>query len=112
MEDFAKIKTRLRIRQQELMERIAQISAEVRHQDVPLPSDFEDQATERENEEVVDALGTAARRELDQINRTLQQIDNGDYGNCQDCGSKISAARLEAVPFASRCIDCADRAEG
>ncbi len=112
MEDFEKVKARLRIRQQELMERIAQISAEVRHQDIPLPSDFEDQATERENEEVIDALGSAARRELDQINRTLQHIDNGEYGDCRDCGRKISAARLEALPFASRCIGCAGRAEG
>ena len=50
MKDFSEIKTRLRIRQQELMQRIAQISAQVRHEDTPLPSDFEDQATERENE--------------------------------------------------------------
>ena len=111
MKDFSEIKTRLRIRQQELMQRIAQISAQVRHEDTPLPSDFEDQATERENEEVMDALGSAARRELDQINRTLQHIDDGDYGVCRDCGRQINAARLEALPFASRCIECADRAE-
>ncbi len=112
MTDFDSIRERLRSRQQLLMSRIAQISAEVRHEDMPLPSDFEDQATERENEEVMDALGSAARQELDQINRTLKRMDDGDYGNCIDCGREIKAARLEALPFALRCIECADRSEG
>jgi len=39
-------------------------------------------------------------------------MDDGDYGNCIDCGREIKAARLEALPFALRCIECADRSEG
>ncbi len=111
MPDYQRVTDKLRRRQKELMDRIAQISAEVRHEHIPLPSDFEDQATERENEEVMDALGSAARQELDQINRTLKRIDDGEYGECLDCGRDIGAARLDALPFALRCIDCADRAE-
>jgi len=105
------IRQRLELRQRELMERIRQISAEVRHENIPLPADFEEQATEREHDEVIDALGSAARHELDQINRTLKRMDAGEYGLCMDCGREIHHARLEAVPFALRCIDCADRAE-
>jgi hypothetical protein len=43
--------------------------------------------------------------------RVLDQIKNGTYGICVDCGETIPMARLEAYPFADRCIRCATAAE-
>ncbi len=43
--------------------------------------------------------------------RRLDQIKNGTYGVCKDCGETIPMARLEAHPFADRCIRCATAAE-
>jgi DnaK suppressor protein len=34
------------------------------------------------------------------------RIAAGNYGRCQHCGGKIPAARLDALPYADRCIDC------
>lgn len=31
---------------------------------------------------------------------------NGTYGFCEDCGQKIDPERLEALPEATRCINC------
>ncbi|BDZ53914.1 TraR/DksA family transcriptional regulator [Agromyces marinus] len=45
--------------------------------------------------------------ELDDIDRALARIDDGTYGICERCGSKITVARLEARPTATLCIDCA-----
>jgi DnaK suppressor protein len=44
--------------------------------------------------------------ELDKINDAIRAIDNGTYGNCEECGDEISQARLEALNFAVRCISC------
>lgn len=40
------------------------------------------------------------------IKSSLEDIENGDYGICEDCGKDISIARLNARPVASRCIRC------
>ncbi len=50
-----------------------------------------------------------ARRDLDeyQAGRTaLARLESGDYGTCTDCGQAIAPARLQAQPFAVRCIAC------
>jgi DnaK suppressor protein len=38
-------------------------------------------------------------------------MDAGTYGVCGECGEEIEARRLEAVPYAATCTDCADRGE-
>ncbi|MES9874382.1 MAG: TraR/DksA family transcriptional regulator [Candidatus Sedimenticola sp. PURPLELP] len=96
-------------RREELNQRINRITDEVRHSDGPLPSDFSEQAVERENEEVLDALGEAGRRELSQINRTLARIDAGEYGICAACGAEIPEARLQILPNSDLCVACADK---
>ena len=40
------------------------------------------------------------------IRNSLEDIENGDYGICEDCEEEISIARLKARPVASRCIKC------
>ena len=36
----------------------------------------------------------------------LLRLRSGDYGVCLDCGRTISARRLEAIPWAARCVTC------
>lgn len=43
---------------------------------------------------------------LKKINTALRRIDEGDYGDCFECGAEIAEARLRALPFAVRCRDC------
>ena len=44
---------------------------------------------------------------LSEINAALERLDSGTYGNCEDCGRPIAAARLQAMPFARQCVRCA-----
>ncbi len=44
--------------------------------------------------------------ELRAVAAALQRLDEGRYGDCEDCGAPIGAARLVAQPAATRCIDC------
>jgi DnaK suppressor protein len=45
------------------------------------------------------------------IERSLQDIENGDYGLCQHCEENISVKRLKARPTARYCIDCKTQLE-
>lgn len=44
------------------------------------------------------------------IERALEKIDEGTYGKCESCGKEIPAERLEAVPAATLCVDCKQKA--
>jgi DnaK suppressor protein len=45
------------------------------------------------------------------IESALRRLRSGAYGECQDCGGRISAARLRALPAAVRCRDCQQELE-
>jgi DnaK suppressor protein len=49
--------------------------------------------------------------ELSKVARALDQMKNGTYGTCVSCNEDIPLARLEAHPFADRCIRCATAEE-
>ncbi|MCB1858078.1 MAG: TraR/DksA family transcriptional regulator [Gammaproteobacteria bacterium] len=103
------IKQQLLERRDNLVQRMHRISKKMQRTDGPLSQDFAEQATERENEEVLGALGEAGRLELSKINRTLARIDADDYGLCQECGEEIPDARLKILPYAEHCINCAEK---
>jgi DnaK suppressor protein len=48
---------------------------------------------------------------LDDIIAALGRLDDGTYGKCEECRAAISEARLDAVPYAPLCIDCARASE-
>ena len=107
MKDYAEIRSNLIDMLEELDDRLTRISDDVRHTDEPLSKDFEEKATETENDEVLDFLGNAARAEIEQIKQAIARIDRGDYGICQCCGEPIAKERLKAIPFSNLCIKCA-----
>ncbi len=64
--------------------------------------------------EAVERLSTTATARsithtIEDIDRALVKIDNGTYGKCDVCGNDIGVARLDALPAASRCVECAAR---
>ena len=53
------------------------------------------------------ALRERSRAELARVDAALRRLDEGTYGTCANCGNPIAAERLEAIPWAPHCIDCA-----
>jgi len=51
------------------------------------------------------------QRELQRIAAALRRLENGEYGDCQDCGEPIDVRRLEMDPAADLCIRCASARE-
>src|SRR5262245_66300782 len=48
---------------------------------------------------------------LNKIDDALFRLEQGDYGNCFECGEEIAEKRLRALPFAVRCKDCEEARE-
>ena len=48
---------------------------------------------------------------LNKVNDALIRLEQGNYGNCFDCGEEIAEKRLRALPFAVRCKDCEEAKE-
>jgi RNA polymerase-binding transcription factor DksA len=46
--------------------------------------------------------------ELSSITDALQRLDLGSYGICSSCGQPIPEGRLEVMPYAVTCVDCAE----
>jgi DnaK suppressor protein len=107
MQNLEHFKQKLLSLKDELTQRISAIDRDIKHEG--MSSNWTEQATERENDEVLDSLGNASEQELVMINYALKRIDSDDYFSCHICGEKIPAARLELLPFSTCCVSCADK---
>ena len=62
-------------------------------------------------EDIEFALIQMKSETLNKITDALARLDQGDYGNCFECGEEIAEKRLRALPFAVRCKDCEEAKE-
>lgn len=91
----------------DLKARLSRFEAHQHREDGALDKDFEEQATQTQNDEVVDSLETETREELVQIERALERIDQGLGDECESCGEPIDPRRLQVLPYTTVCVDCA-----
>lgn len=73
--------------------------------------EFEEGAQNEHEQYTLSLLGEAQRRQVAMIDAALARIAQGEYGVCVDCGTDIDPKRLQALPFALLCTDCATRRE-
>ena len=106
------VRARLLRRREELHRRASEASADLRHESDPLSADFAEQVTQRESDEVLDAISESARGELRQIQAALRRLEEGGYTTCSVCGEPIEEGRLAAVPYTDRCRQCAEAEPG
>ncbi len=104
MEDISKRRTVLESRLQELDVRLHQIDDEL---DSHNSKDWEELATEREEDEVLEGMGLSAQAEIRMIKAALVRMDAGEYGDCVDCGDTITTERLDVLPYTPFCRVCA-----
>ncbi len=75
---------------------------------IPDPNDRASAESER-NFEL--RIRNRERKLLEKIEEALQRIEDGEYGECDDCGELIGKKRLEARPVTALCIECKTRQE-
>ena len=73
--------------------------------------DVVDAALDAAQDEISSQLAEVESRELAHIELALEQMRKGTYGQCDICGGKIPLARLNALPYATNCINCQRAAE-
>jgi DnaK suppressor protein len=72
----------------------------------PAGNHLADVGTDLGEQETMLTLESNEREILAQVERALQRLDEGVYGQCERCGQPIPFERLEALPYATRCITC------
>lgn len=104
------LRARLDAREAELGREVREVAAE--QDDMPTRNprnqveDEGEQAEQRFRESVRHAERERDMLELREIGAARERMDAGTYGTCVDCGTDIPVARLEAQPWAARCVAC------
>lgn len=104
MSDLKNVKVELERRLAELTSRAAEIEENLSS---PGSQDWEENATESEDDEVMSRLSDVTDHEIHEIRLALSRIESGHYGTCSTCGKPISAERLSALPGTNTCVKCA-----
>jgi DnaK suppressor protein len=107
--DIQQQKRRLEEKQRELQQ---QISALTEAHPTPVdpieisegPQDFEDTAVDFLETQKEQSVLVNEQALLTEVQNALKRIDEGTYGRCLVCGQPIPEKRLEAIPWASRCV--------
>jgi RNA polymerase-binding transcription factor DksA len=100
--------TFLTARREDLAAQLAELSEPVRAPGVQMQ--FGKRAGDHTADAVLQMTRTISAGQLQQvaadIDRALEKLNEGSYGSCDECGRAIAAERLEALVWATRCVDC------
>ena len=78
---------------------------------VSIPTDREELGSDNADQELTLTLLGSDEDILDQTEAAIQRIEDGSYGRCKECGEKIPKTRLDAIPYAAECVQCASQQE-
>ena len=95
---------------QELMEEVDRTVTHMK-EDASNYADPSDRATQEEEFSLELRTRDRERKLIKKIDKTVDRIEDEDYGYCDSCGVEIGIRRLEARPTATLCIDCKTLAE-
>lgn len=102
--DLRPRKTQLLFRKAELLDRMRRIEDDL---DMPADPDWEENAVQMEDDEVLERLGHASQQEIKALDAALERIAAGTYGTCARCGAEIDSHRLDLLPHTPLCRHCA-----
>jgi DnaK suppressor protein len=101
----------LRRRRDALRRSLSAELEQVTPQDQSRVGDAIDAAHDSDRREITSGIAAAESRELASIERAIERLRAGRYGICEGCGKNIPLARLQALPYATMCIECQKRQE-
>jgi DnaK suppressor protein len=73
--------------------------------------DLADKASSAYTKEFLYSLSNTDREVLQRVDEALHRLAKGGFGVCMECEDPIEKKRLEAVPWASHCLDCQGKVE-
>lgn len=102
---------KLRRRRIALLEEVAENEEDLQEIQALRESEMEEQAQDESTTKFLSRMSERKIGLVEEIDAALTRIEKGDYGTCETCGEEISWERMQAVPLARTCIDCAERIE-
>ena len=110
---YAHLELRLHLtaRLAHLERHLREIESDRRRITNPLDPDWEEQASTRQNDAVLDQLAAGDRQQMAAIRAALTRMAEGTYGRCRTCEEPIAPQRLAVLPYATQCLICATQAE-
>ena len=78
---------------------------------ISIPTDKEELSSDNAEQELTLTLLGSDEDILDQVEAAIHRIEDGDYGRCEKCGEQIPKSRLDAIPYAADCVQCASKQE-
>lgn len=98
-------------RRREILQQLDQFEEALAYLEQSRPHEFSEEAQEEAAANSLKALDQQERRELGDIMRALEKIEDGSYGSCELCTKPIGLNRLKALPMVRLCIDCKKKTE-
>jgi DnaK suppressor protein len=92
----------------ELLSKLAELGGS-EGSELTYDSNFADSSQVTAERSEAEALVASLRETLEDVERAIGKLEDGTYGRCETCGNEINPVRLEAMPAARYCIDCASR---
>ena len=102
---------RLLIKKQEILETYNKNKDYGKHADEDTSQDIADKASNSYAKEFLFSLSNSERDMLQLVEEALQRLDSDRYGTCEVCEDEMDKKRLEAVPWAKRCVTCQEKQE-
>ncbi len=100
-----KFKEQLTNKREEILSEAGKTLSEMTDQNINIP-DPNDRATVESGRSFELRIRDRERKLLSKIEAALERVDEGEFGDCEDCGEEIGKKRLEARPVTTLCIDC------
>ena len=109
-ERYETLKSMLEVRRQEIVDKLRSIRETTPAERLDV-QDAEEQAVTDFAKDMEFALVQMKADTLSRIDAAMRRLEAGTYGECAECGTEITAARLKALPFAVLCRDCQEQEE-
>ncbi len=103
--DFDTAKQELLKLKEEYETRIEKSQDHIQNPQDDLNEHWEDQAISYRQNDMRKNLMAEARQSLIYVENALSRIENGTYSECEVCGEQIQKQRLEALPYATLCME-------
>jgi DnaK suppressor protein len=105
-EEILFLRNMLLDRRNNIIERVQRLAAAWQELEEPA-IELEEEAQKASISKPYDKLDENGKIEIEQIDLALIKMSLGDYGVCESCGDDIAQRRLQVLPWARLCVDCA-----
>lgn len=109
--DMERFRENLELQREEARDFLRRAEEEQRALDTDRPPELGDFCVESATREYLFERASQQRRLLNRIERALQRMQAGTFGECIVCGEEIQRKRLAAMPWTECCLQCQDERE-